>query len=85
MSSILDQVGADETQFRPRSISEFFGLQLARKLESLDRLRLYLTLVERHGRAEILLALTRARKRSNGVHMADRFKQELNKIVSRHE
>lgn len=83
MSSILDDPGSPEVRFRPRSISEFFALQLARQLGSLHRLGIYLTLVERHGRSEILTALARARKHTNGTQLKDRFEQELQRLASR--
>jgi hypothetical protein len=83
MSSILDGLASPEVKFRPRSISEFFALQLARKVGSTHRLGVYLTLVERHGRAEILTALARARKHTNGTQVADRFEDQLRKLTSR--
>ena len=82
MSSILDELGSPEVRFRPRSLSEFFALQLARKLGSLHRLGACVTLVERHGRADVLTALARARKHANGTPLHDRFEQELQRLTS---
>ena len=85
MSPILDQLAAAEIRCRPRSISEFFAFQLTRKLDSWDRLGPYVMLVERHRRADILLALARARKHLAGARLSDRFEQELNKLAERDE
>jgi len=45
MSDILDRIAHAENHFRPQTVSEFFALQLARKLEDTSRVRHYLNLV----------------------------------------
>ena len=85
MSPILDRLGFAENRFRPRSVSEFFALQLAYCLDSPDRLGIYLRLAEGHTRDEIMTALARARKHQNGIPPPVRFEHELQKLASHHE
>ena len=77
MSELLDWSGAAIRPFRPRAISEFFALQLARYLEDEERLPRYLNVAERYSQEQILRAWTRARKRPNGASVAHRFEEEI--------
>jgi len=85
MPRILDRLGSADVRFRPRSVSEFFALQLARRLDSPERLGLYLRLVESHTRDEVLTALVRAGKHPNGIPLPVRVEHELQKLASHHE
>ena len=44
MSAILDQIARTKYSFKPRSVLEFFAIQLARSLSDIDNLREYLRL-----------------------------------------
>ncbi len=48
MSDLLDWSGAAIRPFRPQSISEFFALQLARKLDDEANVGRYARFVENH-------------------------------------
>ena len=82
MSELLDWSGAAIRPFRPRSISEFFALQLARYLEDEEHLPRYRSVAESHSREQILRAWTRAQTRRNGASAANRFEEEIRLLHS---
>ena len=81
MTHLLDRIGPQGRSFRPRSVSEFFALQLARKLGDEANLSQYARLVENHPRDLILRALARARKKARGATVANRFEQEVQRLT----
>ena len=83
MHTLLGQIGTPEGPFRPRSVTEFFALQLARKLGDEANFEQYRRVGENYPRDLILRAFTRARKRSNGAFLAQRFEEEIRRLNSR--
>jgi hypothetical protein len=82
MPNILDRTSSSPKGFRPRTVEEFFALQLARKLADTENLRYYQTLVEQYPRELILQAYRRAeKKRGNATDLCDRFRVELKKLA----
>lgn len=89
MTDILDRVGASPEHFRPGSITDFFALQLARKLGDVERLHNYLALSEQHPQQWLLQAFETAEKNpSERGTLAERFEAELRRLTNkkqRHE
>jgi hypothetical protein len=89
MTDILDRVGESSGHFRPGSITDFFALQLARKLGDVERLHNYLSLTEQHPQPWLLQAFRTAAKRPDGPGtLAERFEAELRRLINkkqRHE
>ena len=79
MRNILDRVAQPRTgSFRPKTVSEFFALQLARKLEDIGRLHVYLILVEQHSEDALLQAFKKTANHANKkLSLADRFWAEI--------
>jgi hypothetical protein len=79
MRNILDRVAQPRAgSFRPKTVSEFFALQLARKLEDIERLQIYLILVEQHSEDTLLQAFRRTVNHANGkLKLAERFHAEI--------
>ena len=82
MHTLLSRIGTPESPFRPRSVTEFFALQLARKLGDEANLEQYLRVGENHSRDLVLRAFARARKRSSGTFLARRFAEEMERLTS---
>jgi hypothetical protein len=55
---LLDKFSPPATSFRPATISEFLGLQLAVKLNDLDNLYYYLRLTHRFSEESLIEKLT---------------------------
>jgi hypothetical protein len=84
MTDILDRVGASSKHFRPGSITDFFALQLARKLGDVARLRDYLILTQQHPQQWLLQAFRTAAKRLDGPGtLAERFEAELRRLTNK--
>ena len=81
MTNLLDRIGSKESPFRPQSVSEFFALQLARKLDDEANIGRYARLVENHSRDVILRALARAKKKAGGATVANRFEEEIQRLT----
>lgn len=83
MLNIWDQGQSPITEFRPATISEFFGLQLARALNDVGHLRQYLAAVEEHDEDSLLQAYRIAAAQNPiGSDVASRFWCELRRIIS---
>ena len=89
MTDILDRVGASSEHFRPGSITDFFALQLARKLGDVARLKNYLVVTQQHPQHWLLQAFqTAARKPGGPGTLVERFDAELRRLTNkkqRHE
>ena len=81
MTNLLDRIGPQEGPFRPRSVSEFFALQLAGKLDDEANVGRYARLVENHSSDLILRAFARAKKGSHRRTIADRFEAEIQRLT----
>jgi len=81
MRNILDRVAHPSTGcFRPKTVSEFFALQLARKLEDVERLHTYLVLVWTYSEDSLLQAFKKTVNHTNKkLRLAERFHAELSK------
>ena len=79
MLHILDRMAHPTTgSFRPKTVSEFFALQLARKLDDVERLHTYLILVEHHSEDSLLQAFKKTFNHpSQKLSLAERFHAEL--------
>jgi len=79
MRHILDRFAQPRVgSFRPKTVSEFFALQLARKLEDVERLYTYLILVEHHSEDSLLQAFKKTLNHANKkLRLAERFHAEL--------
>jgi hypothetical protein len=79
MPHILDRVAHPSTgSFRPKTVSEFFALQLARKLGDVERLHTYLILIGIHSEDSLLQAFERTINNANKkLRLAERFLVEL--------
>jgi hypothetical protein len=81
MPHILDRVARTTSHFRPHTVTEFFALQLARKLGDLERLQTYVILVERHSEDTLLQAFKRAvNHHHKGLRLSERFQAELERL-----
>lgn len=83
MLHILKHVARFEAEFRPKTLSEFFALQLARELNDVAELRTYLSLVERHSQ-ELLGRACKNTTQQTGrtAGLAQRFQHELIRLTS---
>jgi bacterioferritin (cytochrome b1) len=79
MSDILDRFTQAESHFRPQTVSEFFALQLARKLGDTSRLHHYLNLVGQHSEPVICEAFESAKAKAEEP-LAASFEIELGQI-----
>lgn len=63
MNNILDHIAASArfSEFRPKTLREFFALRLAEKLDDVRAARHYLDLTEEHAEARLLSAYFKAR------------------------
>jgi bacterioferritin (cytochrome b1) len=84
MSNILDRFADVEGHFRPQTVSEFFALQLARKLDDTSRLRHYLNLVGQHSEPVICEAFASAKAKPEEP-LAASFEIELGEITQKGE
>lgn len=86
MPHVLDQMAGSSGYFRPKTATEFFALQLARKLNDTANLQRYLALVERHSESLLLQAF---RKAVNGQGrrqgLAERFQAEVKRLKQKEE
>jgi hypothetical protein len=80
MSNILDQMAGPIVSFRPKTLADYFALQLSRHLNDTANLRDYLVLVEREVQTVILQAYRRAIEGGNSS-LAARFQSELLRII----
>ena len=81
MVNLLDRIEPQEGPFRPRSVSEFFALQLAGKLDDEANVGRYARLVESQSRDLVLRAFARAEKGSRHRTIADRFEAEIQRLT----
>ena len=81
MTNLFDRIGFQADSFRPRSVSDFFALQLARKLDDEANVGRYARLAEQHSRELILRAITLARKGPRGRTLANRFEAEIERLT----
>ena len=82
MSNLFERIGWADPQFRPRSVGEFFALQLARRLADEANVDQYARLAENHPRDLILRAFARANKKAGGATVANRFEEEIHRSTS---
>jgi len=76
-TNILEHMAAARGPFRPRTTEEFLALQIARKLNDLPGIPLYLKLVERHSRDALIEAFRAAVSDGHTGDMAARFHKTL--------
>lgn len=84
MSNILGRVAAaarQARQLKPASAQEFFGLQLAARLDDLPAVRHYAALAQDHLEGHLLLAYQRAVEAAGTVSVARQFHKELSRVV----
>ena len=79
MLNILDRMARPTSgSFRPKTVSEYFALQLARKLGDVERLHTYLFLVEHHSEDSLLQAFKKTvNHASHKLSLAERFHAEI--------
>ena len=86
MPHVLDQVARSSGYFRPKTASEFFALQLARKLNDTVSLEKYFALVDHHSEQLLLQAF---RRTVNGQGrrqiLAERFQAEVERLKQKEE
>jgi hypothetical protein len=82
MSNILDQMAGPIVSFRPKTLADYFALQLSRHLKDTANLRDYLFLVEREVQTVILQAYRRAIE-GGSSSLAARFQSELVRLTGR--
>lgn len=80
MTPILDRFMSRPAAFRPKSVSDLFALQLARRLNDAAGVGDYAQLASQHSRARLLVALRRAIKSGDRLHLSERFHLQLEKI-----
>jgi hypothetical protein len=82
MSDILNRFAQAESHFRPQTASEFFALQLARKLGDTSRIRHYLSLVGQHSEPVICEAFASTKAKPEET-LSKSFEIELRQITQK--
>jgi hypothetical protein len=77
MTHILESFGPAPTAFRPRTLTDLFGLRLAQKLVDTPAVRHYTALAGQYGQAQLLSAYRRALKHTSEETLAVCFHDEL--------
>jgi len=85
MPEILDLVAVSPVRFRPRTVREFFAIQLARKLGDQAQLRKYLLLVEQCPQDIILRAFRKVASQDQINNASGQFSGELERLTGRRD
>ena len=76
MTNILDQFQKNSSAFRPVTPKQYAALQLARKLDKLDQVRVYAALFERYT-LDVLLPAVRRMLRRPSVFALEHLESEI--------
>ena len=82
MSDILESVRARADAFRLQSVADYVALQLARKLNDLDRLPRYSSLLDHYPLGLLAAALAQAQaRRTDSEGLASAFDEEIQELL----
>ena len=82
MTHILDRFVPAATSFQPKTLQEFFALQLARKLDDRPAIHHYVSLADRYSEGQLLCAYQRAKRAEGNIDLARRFHVEIERTRS---
>jgi len=86
MPHVLDRMVRPMGHFRPKTITEFFALQLARKLDDLANLQTHLVLAEHHSEQLLVRAFRRAVNDQGRMgSLSERFQAERERLKHKEE
>jgi hypothetical protein len=80
MKSLLDRYIPSTAQFRPNTVSEFFALRLAQKLDDAVAVRHYVSLLEGQTASQLLVAYRRAIQAGRNRDLGRQFLLEVNSL-----
>lgn len=80
MNSLFDKFAPAKSAFRPESVSEFFALRLASKLDDAQACSHYVTLASSYSAAQLLCAYRRTLRWNGNENRGRRFQAELQPV-----
>ena len=83
MTNILDRITSARYSFRPQTSQEFFALQLARKLQDVERVHTYVVLADAYAEELLLTVYRDTLDHGRGDDMAQRFHTELRRRLKK--